>query len=302
MSDELERFLPGLQGEVAYEHWHRYYFAATLVAGCSVLDAASGEGYGSALLARHARHVTGVDIDSATVAAASQRYRMIHANLDYRVADCRALPFAANQFDAIVSMETIEHLVEQPQVIGEFRRVLAHDGILLLSCPNAPVYSRADAMPNPHHAKELDEQELVALLQDAFPAQRWFAQNLDFHSTIAPLRRHPSSGEVILANTHAPTQVGSSVRGAKYFVVAASLSEETLARVEDRLSVFVDETRYLMEDHTRMIAAMRRWHQERGELLRRLQSAESSINRLLLERNDALFEVARRSTDISPPR
>ena len=27
-----ERFIPGVPGEIWYEHWHRYHFAASLVA------------------------------------------------------------------------------------------------------------------------------------------------------------------------------------------------------------------------------------------------------------------------------
>ena len=46
-----ERFLPGVPGEIAYEHCHRYAFARRFVAGARVLDAACGEGYGAALLA-----------------------------------------------------------------------------------------------------------------------------------------------------------------------------------------------------------------------------------------------------------
>ena len=45
-----ERFIPGTAGEIWHEHWHRYHFAAPLVAGLDVLDVACGEGYGSALM------------------------------------------------------------------------------------------------------------------------------------------------------------------------------------------------------------------------------------------------------------
>ena len=38
---------------ISYEHWHRYCYALQIVAGKSVLDIASGEGYGSAFLAAH---------------------------------------------------------------------------------------------------------------------------------------------------------------------------------------------------------------------------------------------------------
>jgi hypothetical protein len=44
-----ERFLPGVPGEIAYEHWHRYAFALRHVRGKRVLDAACGEGYGTSI-------------------------------------------------------------------------------------------------------------------------------------------------------------------------------------------------------------------------------------------------------------
>ena len=53
-----ERFMPGCSGEIAYEHWHRYAFARRFVGGKRVLDAACGEGYGSALLSTVASSTT----------------------------------------------------------------------------------------------------------------------------------------------------------------------------------------------------------------------------------------------------
>src|SRR5271166_4065878 len=103
MNDGLEltgeRFIPGAAGEIWYEHWHRYLFASPLVAGREVLDLACGEGYGSALLAHSARHVTGVDLASDVIAHARARYAS-QANLTFCEADCAALPFADASFDA----------------------------------------------------------------------------------------------------------------------------------------------------------------------------------------------------------
>ena len=62
-----ERFIPGTAGEIWHEHWHRYHFAAPLVAGLDVLDVACGEGYGSALLATRAAKVIGADIAPSAV-------------------------------------------------------------------------------------------------------------------------------------------------------------------------------------------------------------------------------------------
>ncbi|MCW5579095.1 MAG: class I SAM-dependent methyltransferase, partial [Dokdonella sp.] len=69
-----ERFTPECVREIWYEHWHRYAFARGLVAGKRVLDAACGEGYGSALLAAVAGSVTGVDVDADAIAHARARY------------------------------------------------------------------------------------------------------------------------------------------------------------------------------------------------------------------------------------
>ena len=77
-----ERFVPGARGEIWVEHWHRYHFAARFAAGMRVVDAACGEGYGSALLARSAASVVGADISPAAVAHARRAYAGV-ANLSF---------------------------------------------------------------------------------------------------------------------------------------------------------------------------------------------------------------------------
>ena len=63
-----ERFVPSEQGVIRQEHLHRYAWCLPIVAGKDVLDLASGEGYGSAMLAGQARAsqgkvlVDGVDL------------------------------------------------------------------------------------------------------------------------------------------------------------------------------------------------------------------------------------------------
>ena len=55
-----ERFTPECVREIWYEHWHRYALVQPWAQGRRVLDAACGEGYGSAILAQTAASVLGL--------------------------------------------------------------------------------------------------------------------------------------------------------------------------------------------------------------------------------------------------
>jgi len=52
-----ERLVTGIEGPIENEHLHRYLLAREFCRGKDVLDVASGEGYGAALLAQTARRV-----------------------------------------------------------------------------------------------------------------------------------------------------------------------------------------------------------------------------------------------------
>jgi SAM-dependent methyltransferase len=178
-----ERFTPECEREIWYEHLHRYAFATRLCAGLNVLDAASGEGYGSALLSTVATKVTGIDLSEDAVEHARQRYAD-HANLEFVSGDVTALPFVDDSFDCVVSFETIEHVQAQEQVLAELRRVLRPDGFMLMSSPDKAVYTDAHGTDNPHHVRELYRDEFETLLATRFPATRLLGQKLLFHSVI----------------------------------------------------------------------------------------------------------------------
>ena len=113
MSEKLEftgeRFTPECEREIWYEHMHRYVFAAQFCGGARVLDAACGEGYGSALLARSAKEVTGVDNSHGAIEHARQRYSG-KDGLQFLPADCTQLPFEAGQFDMVVALSYVTFL------------------------------------------------------------------------------------------------------------------------------------------------------------------------------------------------
>lgn len=178
-----ERFTPECVREIWYEHWHRYAFVRRLAEGKRVLDAACGEGYGSALLASVAASVTGIDLDAATIGHARERYGSF-PNLALHCGSVTEIEADDEAFDLIVSFETIEHLQEQERMLDEFRRVLAPDGLLVISSPDREAYNADLAAPNPYHVRELDREEFLALLRERFDAVRLYGQKLAFQSLL----------------------------------------------------------------------------------------------------------------------
>ena len=180
-----ERFTPECEGEIRLEHWQRYLFARSLVKDKRVLDVACGEGYGSKLLAEQAASVVGVDVSVEVIEHATRRYGSL-AGLGFRLGDCERLDFPDASFDVIVSFETIEHVPNQEQVLAELRRILAPDGVLIISTPNKKTYSDDRAYQNEFHVREFYRAEFESFLKVQFPRVHLYGQKLMMHSVIWP--------------------------------------------------------------------------------------------------------------------
>ncbi|HSQ82775.1 MAG TPA: methyltransferase domain-containing protein [Casimicrobiaceae bacterium] len=233
-----ERFIPGVPGEIAYEHCHRYAFARRVARGRRVLDAACGTGYGSALMADVASSVIGVDIDASVIADAAATYAS-HPNLRFEAASVTAIPLPDASIDLVVSFETIEHIGagDQPRMLAEFARVLAPGGLLILSSPNRVEYSDLRNYRNPFHVHELDRDELAQLLHADLPAQQWYRQRRYLGSALWAENAGPNF-EVLAGNVE-------SVRAATppealYFVVVAAREHESLPAGSPSLSLYAD--------------------------------------------------------------
>ena len=240
-----ERFTPESRGAIWYEHWHRYCLAASLVRGKRVLDAACGEGYGSALLSRSAATVTGVDVGADAVAHARARYRA--PGLSFVQASVTALPLPDASVDVVVSFETIEHLEPQRAMLAEFRRVLAPGGVLVISSPNRPVYNEDAALRNEFHVRELDRDELKSLLDPLFPEQAWLAQRVAAHSLV--WREGAARGDVrydVLADD--TPRVDGAPAAPMYFVVVCASAGVALPTLP-ALALFDDGALSLWRDY-----------------------------------------------------
>lgn len=137
-------------------HLNRYAISKNYVQGKKVLDVACGEGYGSKLIKQWgAEVVMGVDISQEAINNANKIFA--ENGLVYMVHSAEHLPFPDDSYDVAVSLETIEHLEHPELFLQELRRVVKPDGVIIVSCPNDPYYSRRVAnFVNPYHKKEYD--------------------------------------------------------------------------------------------------------------------------------------------------
>jgi SAM-dependent methyltransferase len=317
-----ERFVPGCAGEIAYEHWHRYAFARQFAAGKRVLDAACGEGYGSALLGTVATSVVGVDIDPSATAHAGERYGD-GDRIRFLTGSCSDLPLADASVDAVISFETIEHLnaADQPKMLAEFARVLTPEGLLVISSPNKELYSDARSYVNEFHLHELYRDGLAALLAASFPAQSWYHQRVNPWSSIWPER--PVDGADAWLGDASGVVAYKPAQGMYFIVVAGRRAQaiiptvraslltdaadtelkrnEANAREVLRLDGLLRERNAALDWQTihiqhleRLIAERDRVIGERDRLLNNLDTAREERERQLAERDETVAALESR--------
>jgi ubiquinone/menaquinone biosynthesis C-methylase UbiE len=160
--------------DVTVEHLHRYAIANDFIEGKVVLDIASGEGYGSSILAQKALKVIGVDIDIESVESAKKKY--IRNNLKYIVGSADNIPIESNSIDVVVSFETIEHHDKHDEMLMEIKRVLKKDGLLIMSSPDKKNYSDIPNFKNKFHIKELYYDEFENLIKKYFKFSDFYVQ------------------------------------------------------------------------------------------------------------------------------
>ena len=136
------------------EHLGRYLFAADFLKQHQpkvVADISCGIGYGIPELGRIAEMVIGVDSRQEMIEIASKKIsednkslkvRFLNKNLDSQDLTPDIEP---GSVDAVVSFETLEHLVDPNRAVSGFSQILRSGGFLISSVPNALSESNASA-------------------------------------------------------------------------------------------------------------------------------------------------------------
>jgi 2-polyprenyl-3-methyl-5-hydroxy-6-metoxy-1,4-benzoquinol methylase len=164
-----ERTLPDVPAE---NYWFRrhlavYEWIGARVAGLRVIDMACGEGYGSEVLSRSAGSVVGVDANPEAYEHARRRY--VRQNLRFE----RSLVDGFGEegcCDAVVFLQTIEHVQDPGAVLDHFAAILAPGGVAFVSTPNVLTLAPPGAVKsdNPWHLREYRADEFEQLCRRTF--------------------------------------------------------------------------------------------------------------------------------------
>jgi SAM-dependent methyltransferase len=168
-----ERTLPDVPAE---NYWYRrhlavYEWIGSRVIGKRVLDMASGEGYGSEVLSRGAASVVGVDANPEAFEHARLRYTRQNLTFERGMVENHG---EAGAYDAVVFLQTIEHVQDPAAVLRHFRSLLAPGGVVYVSTPNLLTLAPAGAAKsdNPWHIKEYRAAEFEQLCRGVFSRVR----------------------------------------------------------------------------------------------------------------------------------
>jgi hypothetical protein len=231
-----ERTLPDVPEE---NYWFRrhlvvYEWIATRVEGMRVIDMACGEGYGSGVLARSAASVVGVDANPEAHEHARLRYRSPNLRFARELIETFTEPA-----DAVVFLQTIEHLTDPGAALDHFARLVADarpgaspageppasrpaasPGTVFVSTPNVLTLAPKGAprSGNPWHVHEYRLEEFDRLCREHFREVRMFGL---FHAR--KLRAHELALRFGWDELHA--RAGLTKRFYDWFTPAIAVSD-----------------------------------------------------------------------------
>jgi SAM-dependent methyltransferase len=157
-----ERTLPDVPEENYWFQRHLvvYEWIAARAHGRRVVDLACGEGYGSAVLARTAASVVGVDANPEAHDHARLKYT--GPNLAF---ERNMIELWRGDVDCVVFLQTIEHVQDPDAVLASIREQIGPGGVAYVSTPNVLTLAPegAERSGNPWHVREYRPEEYAAL-------------------------------------------------------------------------------------------------------------------------------------------
>lgn len=182
-------------------HKNRYEFVAQKISGAkNVLDGACGTGYGSEILSYHVEKVTGVDLDATALTYASRHHK--RENIQFLQSNLSQLCYENGFFDAIASLETLEHLDDPRPYLNCLVSLLPPHGCFIVSTPISK--HGGPSQFNRYHLYEYSLPQFNTLLRHYFSSIEIYVQNLD--GNISPLIGNSPETGFLLAVCKHPTK------------------------------------------------------------------------------------------------
>jgi 2-polyprenyl-3-methyl-5-hydroxy-6-metoxy-1,4-benzoquinol methylase len=114
------------------------------IQGRSILEAGSGTGLSSFLLASKGAKVTLLDISPNAIKLGTELFSSKGISAEFKCASVFEVPYGDNSFDVVWNAGVIEHFKEKEQddMLREMIRICRRDGLIILLNPNdkAPIY------------------------------------------------------------------------------------------------------------------------------------------------------------------
>lgn len=140
----------------------RYDFANLFADNKLVLDLGCGSGYGSAILAKKAWKVHGIDKTSSAIDFAKRYYSK--GNVEWFNEDFPPIQKEEKRYGLVVCHEVVEHIDDDVGLLQEIKRVMEDSGIFVGTTP----IKKENEGPAKWHIREYSMKEYKILLKRVF--------------------------------------------------------------------------------------------------------------------------------------
>lgn len=137
LKDKYEDYGREVSRPNSFQNIRRRNLTIDLIEGESLLEIGAAEGWMTEEIVKKVEKVVSCDIAMSYLKRSKEK----GIRAQFMRVDAHYLPFENNSFDCVVLAEVLEHVYSPYRVLEEVRRVLAPDGILIISVPNNLTFS-----------------------------------------------------------------------------------------------------------------------------------------------------------------